>query len=392
MLNELNQIDMQQWKNDPNVAVKIGNVIEKASWKKSVFEPLVGSGSDRGIRTYKVDTAQPYRPRLKAQLTGDGVKGNADFDTNFDNMEILSQTVYPDVLGNSLKSPIKQYSAIQQIDFVKEATPILTDWIVDKRDRYFITALSNDLTNCVVCDSNDGFKDTSTDKSVQSASRKVVKGDVCNVKALRRAIFMARTGLKYNNKDAFPLKPIRATNHTVGGLSVQNYSYVILLDSYQCNQLKNDPEWINMQKIGVRGEKNNIFTGLIGIIDECPVIDMGVWTKMQSGLLNSDVSDADYENNILKVNFGGKITPPSYYTDNQPLSIGFLIGASALLMVGAETTKFYIDDTQDAGRKIVCGVDRLMAISKARFQSPQGQKTPYDNQDYSVIGIFSSKE
>lgn len=392
MLNELNLIDMNQWKNDPNVAVNIGKVIEKASWKKSVFEPLVGSGSDRGIRTYKVDTAQPYRPRLKAQLTGDGVKGNADFDTNFDNMEILSQTVYPDVVGNSLKSPIKQYSAIAQIDFIKEATPILTDWIVDRRDRYFITALSNDLTNCVVCDAATGFKDTLADRSVQSASRKVVKGDVCNVKALRRAIFMARTGLKYNGKEAFPLKPIRATSHTVGGVTLQNYSYIILLDSYQANQLKNDPEWVAMQKVGLRGDKNNIFTGIIGLIDECPVLDMGVWTKMQSGLLNSEVSDADYENNILKVNFGGKITPPSYYTDTQPLSIGFLIGASSLLMVGAESTKFYIDDTQDAGRKIVCGVDRLMAISKARFQSPQGQKTPYDNQDFSVIGIFSSKE
>ncbi|MDL0104303.1 structural protein, partial [Campylobacter felis] len=103
-LSDLNKINLSDWKNDPSVGVNIGKVIEKASWKKSIWQPFVGAGNDRGIRTYKVSDDQPYRPRLKAQLTGSGVKGNADFDTNFDNLEILSQTVFPEVIGNALKS------------------------------------------------------------------------------------------------------------------------------------------------------------------------------------------------------------------------------------------------------------------------------------------------
>lgn len=390
-LSDLNKINLSDWKNDPSVGVNIGKVIEKASWKKSIWQPFVGAGNDRGIRTYKVQDDQPYRPRLKAQLTGSGVKGNADFDTNFDNLEILSQTVYPEVIGNALKSPIKQYSKIQQIDFIKEATDSLTDWIVDKRDRYFVTALSNDITNAVVCDQNDGFKDTSKETSVANASKKIVAGDVLNVKALRRAIFMARAGKNYKNKDAFPIKPIRSTQHTQGGITVQNYSYIILLDSYQINQLKNDPEWVAMQKVGVRGDKNNLFTGLVGLIDECPVIDMGVWTKMQSGFLNSEISDADFKANIYAPNHK-KLTPPSSYADAQPVSIGFLIGASALVLVGNEQVNFYVSESEDAGRKIICGADRLLAVSKGRFESANGVLSVYDNSDFATIGIFSSKE
>ncbi|MDL0110808.1 DUF4043 family protein [Campylobacter felis] len=391
MLDSLNKINLAAWRENPNVAVEIARTIENASWQKSPFAPFMGRGQDRGVRTYNVKDSNPYRPRLKAQLTGSGVKGNADFDTNFDNLEILSQTVFPEVIGNALKSPIKQYSKIQQIDFIKEATDSLTDWIVDKRDRYFVTALSNDITNCVVCDQNDGFKDSSREKSVADASKKIVAGDVCNVKALRRAIFMARAGKNYKNKDAFPIKPIRSTQHNQGGITVQNYSYIILLDSYQINQLKNDPEWVAMQKVGVRGEKNNLFTGLVGLVDECPVIDMGVWTKMQSGFLNSEISDADFKANIYAPNHK-KITPPSSYADSQAVSIGFLVGASALVLVGNEQVNFYVSESEDAGRKIICGADRLLAVSKGRFESANGVLSVYDNSDFATIGIFSSKE
>lgn len=392
MFSELNQIDIAGWKDNPNVSVEIGKVIEKASWKKSVFEPILGKGANRGIRSFSVKNNQPYRPRLKAQLRGEGVVGNADFDTNYDNLEILSQTIYPKVVGNALRSPIKQYSDIQMIDFVKEGVDSLTDWIQEKRDRNLITALSNDFTNCVVCKGIGGYYDTTAETSVTSAAKKIQKGDVCNVAALRRAIFMARSGINYQGKEAFPIKPIKSEVVSEGGISINHYSYLILLDSHAINQLKNDAEWIEMQRYaGVRGDKNRLFSGLVGEIDGCLVLDMGVWTKMQSGFLNSEVSDEDFMNNINPQNHT-ILTPPSSYADNQPVCIGALIGASALVIAGASNTSFYIDDTQDSGRKIVCGADKLMAISKGRFEAESGVLSPYSNTDFAVIGIFSSKE
>lgn len=392
MLDALNQIDIAGWKDNPNVSVEIAKVIEKASWKQSPFESIMGQGSDRGVRTYKVANNQPYRPRLKAPLMGDGVKGNADLDTNLDNLEILSQTIYPCVRANSLVSPIKQYSDIMHINFIKEGIDSLTSWIREIRDRHLITALSNDFTNAVVCDGTNGFKDTTAETSVQNATKKIVKGDVCNVKALRRAIFMARSGLGFTGKATFPMKPIASETISEGGISIVHYSYLILLDTYAVNQLKNDVEWIEMQKYaGVRGDKNRLFSGLIGEIDGCLVVDMGVWTKMQAGFLNSEVPDSEFETNIDKQNFT-TLTPPSSYADKQPVCIGALIGASALIYAGAEKAGFYIDDTIDAGRKAKVGADLLMAVSKARFMAESDVLSPYSNTDYATIGIFCSKE
>ena len=392
MLDALNNIDIAGWKNNPNVVVQIGDVIERASWKKSVFEPLMGRGEKRGIRTFRVEKNGAFRPRMKASLAGDGVVGNADLNTNYDNLEILSQTIYPRVVANSVKSEIKQYSDMQMIDFIKEASDSLTNWMLRTRDKNLITALSNDFTNVVVCDSINGYKDTTNEPSVKEATKKIKRGDVCNVKAIRRAIFMARSGINYKGKNAFPIKPINATTTTEGGITIEESSYIILLDSYAYEQLKNDVEWIEMQKYaGVRGNNNRIFTGFVGEIDGCPVLNMGVWTQTEAGFLNSEVSDSDFMKNINTENHS-IITPPSTYAGTQPVCIGALIGAGSLVIAGSDTTKFYIDDTIDAGRKIVCGVDRLLAISKGRFQASQGIYTQYNDTDFATIGIFSSKE
>ena len=305
------------------------------SWIKSPFEPLVGQGSDRGIRSYQIANKQPFRPRLKARLTGTGVQDNEEFQTNYDEMEILNQTIYPKISGNGLLSPVFHYSEMQFIDFEKEAKDSLATWMMDTRDKQFIAALTNDLTNCVVADATNGYKDTTAETSVKNASKKIQKGDTISVKAIRRAIFLARTGIDYKNREIFPLKPIRAQSMSNGGISTMHYSYIIMLDNYEIQQLKNDEEWRDMQKYaGERGPSNNLFMGLVGMIDGCPVLDFGVWSEAAAGLCNSEVKDKDFLRFLNKDNTHNKIVRPSDYADAQPVSIGFLIGASALLIAG----------------------------------------------------------
>ncbi|STP13366.1 hypothetical protein [Helicobacter cinaedi] len=142
---------------------------------------------------------------------------------------------------------------------------------------------------------------------------------------------------------------------------------------------------------GERGDKNRLFSGLLGLIDGCPVIDMGIWTKLQVGMPNSELSDEDFKKNIDPQNVS-KITPPSYYTGTQPIAIGALIGASAIVMAGNDKVSFYINDNEDSGRKVVCGVDRLLSIAKGRFALESGSLSAFSNQDFAVIGLFSSKE
>ena len=54
--------------------------------------------------------------------------------------------------------------------------------------------------------------------------------------------------------------------------------------------------------------------------------------------------------------------------------------------------EIYIDDTQDAGRKMVVGIDRIMTIAKGRYINDEEPNSPYHNTDFATIGIFYSKE
>ncbi len=386
MLEKLNNINFNNISNNPNLGVEVGREIQNASWIKSPFFSITGTGADRGVRLFSVASQQPFRPRIKAQLTGSGVSGNTDFEANYDNLEILSQTIYPDAFGNSLRSKIKAYSELERIDFIKESVDSLTTWMNEERDKRIVASLTNDFTNYLY-------------------------NATMNVATIRKAIFHARNGLKGDNSKAFPIKPIRATMQSVGNVVVQNTSYIILLDSYQANQLKADSEFKELRKLyAFAGEdKGMLYSGLLGVIDNCPVIDAGVWNKLNVGMPNSTVSDSDFSRYLNKANVEKIVTPtqlkekpnqekPNQEKPNQEkpknkeISIGCLIGASAVLLAGSKETRFYIDETVDAGRKSLVGVDCLLGVSKARYQSTDGVVTPYDNQDYAVIGLVSNME
>ncbi|GHQ84820.1 hypothetical protein VN1237_08940 [Helicobacter pylori] len=374
MLEKLNNINFNNISNNPNLGVEVGREIQNASWVKSPFFSITGTGADRGVRLFSVASQQPFRPRIKAQLTGSGVSGNTDFEANFDNLEILSQTIYPDAFGNSLRSKIKAYSELERIDFIKESVDSLTTWMNEERDKRIVASLTNDFTNYLY-------------------------NNKMNVATIRKAIFHARNGLKAdNNSKAFPIKPIRATMQSVGNVVVQNTSYIILLDSYQANQLKADSEFKELRKLyAFAGEdKGMLYSGLLGVIDNCPVIDAGVWNKLNVGMPNSSISDSDFTRYLNKANVSNIVTPQQLKEKLKDklkeISIGCLIGASAVLLAGSKETRFYIDETVDAGRKSLVGVDCLLGVSKARYQSTDGVVTPYDNQDYAVIGLVSNME
>ncbi len=383
MLESLNNINFNNISNNKNIGIEVGFEIQEASWVKSPFKSITGRGSDRGIRTYAVKNAQPYRPRLKAQLSGSGVSGNTDFEANYDRLEILSQTIYPEVFGNALSSQIRAYDEIERIDFIKEACDSLANWMNEERDKRIVASLTNDFTNYLY-------------------------SPTMSVATIRKAIFLARNGLKEyneNNSRAFPIKPIRADMVSVGDVVVQNTSYIIFLDSYQANQLKKDTDFKELRKLYAfaNEDKGILYHGLLGVIDNCPVVDAGVWNKLNVGMPNSTISESEFKRYINKANANSIVSPEQLKdkieqrrteanNKKKEISIGCLIGASSVLLAGSENTNFYIDETKDAGRKSVVGVDCILGISKAKYQSSDGVNTPYDNQDFAVIGLISNME
>ncbi|RVY60178.1 DUF4043 family protein [Helicobacter pylori] len=376
MLESLNNINFNNISNNKNIGIEVGFEIQEASWVKSPFKSITGRGSDRGIRTYAVKNAQPYRPRLKAQLSGSGVSGNTDFEANYDKLEILSQTIYPEVFGNALPSQIRAYDEIERIDFIKEACDSLANWMNEERDKRIVASLTNDFTNYLYT-------------------------PTMSVSTIRKAIFLARNGLKEDNSKAFPIKPIRADMVSVGDVVVQNTSYIIFLDSYQANQLKKDADFKELRKLYAfaNEDKGVLYHGLLGVIDNCPVVDAGVWNKLNVGMPNSTISESEFKRYINKANANSIVSPGELKSKirkekekEKEISIGCLIGASSVLLAGSENTNFYIDETKDAGRKSVVGVDCILGVSKAKYQSTDGVVTPYDNQDFAVIGLVSNME
>ncbi|WP_101001564.1 DUF4043 family protein [Helicobacter pylori] len=387
MLEKLNNINFNNISNNPNLGIEVGREIQNASWVKSPFFSITGTGADRGVRLFSIASQQPFRPRIKAQLTGSGVSGNTDFEANYDNLEILSQTIYPDAFGNSLRSKIKAYSELERIDFIKESVDSLTTWMNEERDKRIVASLTNDFTNYLY-------------------------SPTMSVATIRKAIFLARNGLKEDNSKAFPIKPIRADMVNVGNVVVQNTSYIIFLDSYQANQLKKDADFKELRKLYAfaNEDKGVLYHGLLGVIDNCPVVDAGVWNKLNVGMPNSTISESEFKRYINKANANSIVSPgelkeridvsPGELKERiekekikiKEISIGCLIGASAVLLTGSKETRFYIDETVDAGRKTLVGVDCLLGVSKARYQSTDGVTTPYDNQDYAVIGLISNME
>ncbi|RVY28253.1 DUF4043 family protein [Helicobacter pylori] len=379
MLESLNNINFNNISNNKNIGIEVGFEIQEASWVKSPFKSITGRGSDRGIRTYALKNAQPYRPRLKAQLSGSGVSGNTDFEANYDRLEILSQTIYPEVFGNALPSQIRAYDEIERIDFIKEACDSLANWMNEERDKRIVASLTNDFTNYLYT-------------------------PTMSVSTIRKAIFLARNGLKEDNSKAFPIKPIRADMVSVGDVVVQNTSYIIFLDSYQANQLKKDADFKELRKLYAfaNEDKGVLYQGLLGVIDNCPVVDAGVWNKLNVGMPNSTISESEFKRYINKANANSIVSPGELkekiktkikeIKENKEISVGCLIGASSVLLAGSENTNFYIDETKDAGRKSVVGVDCILGVSKAKYQSSDGVNTPYDNQDFAVIGLVSNME
>lgn len=390
-MSVLNNIDMSGIVGNKNIGIKIAQEIENMSWADSKWSAFLGRSENRAIRTFHTPNDEPFRPRIKAALNGTGVRGNADFDTNTDRLDIYSQTIFPTIIGNSLNSGLKQYSRMEHIDFVREAKDSLTNWMRETRDKQFCAALANDITDCVVADATSGVKDSSAKTSVAEASKEIIKGDTLKVATIKAAIKQAKIGRTFQGKARFQMKPTKITRTREQGGSFAYISFVILLDTNQIYQLLNDPEWREMQKSAPRDDLARTFTGVVGMIDGCLVYDMGCWAVDVAGLVDSETPDDEYKAFINTDNVS-TLTLPSSYANTQPVSIGYLIGANALLLAGANEPAFYVDEF-DLGRKIKVGIDRLFGIAKSKFKpNEEGVLSKYANTDLATIGIFSSKE
>ncbi|MGP1579969.1 MAG: phage capsid family protein [Wolinella sp.] len=377
---------------DPSVVKEVESEIEKGYWKESKLDLLTGRGKRRAIRVFPVNNLSPYMPRIKDKLRGDGVVGNTDLEANLDEMEIFSHTIYPKVIGNALKSEIKSYTELKKINFVKESVDSLKEWVKERVQAHTFATLVNNFTNVVCAKATDGAHDTSSKTTIASACNMIGAGDVLSVKTIQKAVAMAKNGRGFDGKATFPINPISVELKSESGISFYHETYVVFVDSFQAEQLKADPEWKEMQKsAGERGKHNAIFTGILGTIEDCAVIEMGSWNDFNVGLPTSGFAQEKFESFVTNAS---KVSKLASYSGSGSVEtcLGVLIGAGGMCLCMNEKPHLYIDDTVDMGRKTQVGIDKIFGVSKAVYGSHNKQtKSPYDGQDFAVIGIVSAK-
>ena len=379
----------------PYVKEEIASDIEKGYWESSLFDYYTGSGSDRVIRQYKVTDLSPFLARLKSKSYGKGVRGNANIADNLDHIDWYARTLAPDIFSKGYESEIDYYDKTKNIDFVKECKENLIQWFSEQSDRMIVANLTNNLTNVVCASANaaNGVQAYNNGDTVQTMCGKVSAGDVCSVAAIRRLIFCAKNGIGLDGKESFVIKPTRVVTKTIGDTQFVSKIYLLVLDSYQAEQLKNDPEWREIQAVNHnQGFEHAFFTGFLGKIDNCWIVELPSWGMEQAGLLHSEVDNEEF---YTYVNQEAEMVPLSnYHGNNQATSIGFLLGASACIYANSGNVRM-LTEKVDMGRKTRVGADKIIGVRKAVFdaiKSGHPHSSVYHGKDFGVIGLITSRE
>lgn len=381
--------------NHPFTEVRISNEVEKGYWASSLFDYLTGTGFDRVIRQYKVSDLKPFVARLKGKSYGEGARGNANIQDNLDSIDWYAKTTHVEVYANGYESEIDYYSKTIKEDFISECKENLIQWFAEKSDRMILANLTNNLTNvvCAKANSKTGIQEYTAGDTISKLCDKVSAGDVCSVDSIRQLIFRARNGIHYDNTQTFVLKPSRIEVKMTGDVRNNALCYILFLDPYQAMQLKNDPEWREMQAVNHnQGFNNNLFTGFLGTIDSCWLVELPSWSSEQPGLLNTSVDNSEFSK---YVNADATLSPLETYKGKVvDTSIGLLVGAGACIYGNSGTVRLLYSKS-DMGRKQLIGADKILGINKTVFdavKSGLNNNSMYHGKDFGVIGYVTAKE
>ncbi len=302
---------------------------------------------------------------LQANLTGSGVEGNADFDTNEDVLNFLHQTVSLESFGNSVKSgeKLKILNQVQFVKFTSTAKSALKSWGMKKMDDTITRKLSTDATNMVISAHPD---------SVTPAD--IVKGDVFSVADVRQALDQATSGEDAEGNPRPKLRPIQViVEKDAHGIEVTRKIYLMKVGNKSAKHIKLDPEWTALQEAATTNNLDSpLFSSKLGVVDDVVLINDGTVSDDDSGIFTSDQISA-YAGTSVKT------------------EINLFLGATAVLMPMDGGFEWY-EDTYDMKKKAKVGIDRDMGVAKAKFQGTTAaeKETVWHNNDYGLIVVISA--
>uniref|UniRef100_UPI004047F11B hypothetical protein n=1 Tax=Aliarcobacter sp. TaxID=2321116 RepID=UPI004047F11B len=360
---------------EPGVRKDIAAEVTEAYIEGSIFEQFIGTGSNAPIKTQNetgnlnglVDI------RLRGNIRTGGVKDNEDFNTNEGDLINLYQQVILETHGNSVRSgkDVKLLNQTQFINFRDDAKDGLTESETDKLDRIILSRASADCT-CVVPAGHRGEINTTS----------ITATDYATVADVRAVVALAKSSKNADGSKkpkVTPYKTILTTD--THGVQVKRKIYLMFVGEATAFNLKQDPAWAEAQQAASDiGLGSPIFTGQLGVIDDCVLMDIGTVTDDYAGIYTS--ADTGFDGQDFSIYAG---------TADAKTEINILMGATAMVMPMDDGFNYY-EDTYDMKRKAIVGIDRHMAIQKARFKgkTTAEQESAYHNKDFGVIAFVAS--
>lgn len=335
---------------------------------ESKWKQFMGQSDFSVIKTANAteegDLAGTVTMRMRGVLTGDGVEGNDDFDTNDEELLYLYQTVSLDNFGNSVRSGknLRLLKQVQFKKFEKDSKTGLKDWGIRKMDTIIYTGLSTACTNVVYCGNHASV--TATD---------VTAGDILTIDDILEAVRRGESGEDALGNPTPILKPILVKIDDVHGTKITRKIYVMKIGAASAKNLKLDPRWEKMQE---NASSNNLdaplFSSKLGVVEDVILIKDGTWKKEEAGILTSDQIEA-------------------YAGTGVKTEINLLLGATAGLMP-MDTGFTWYEDKYDSNRKAIISVDRDFGFAKTKFQgkTTEEQASVWHNKDYGVIAVVAA--
>lgn len=216
----------------------------KEATKETFFAKFTGKGADSIIQEkteLTKDKGDKITVPLVMQLTGDGITGDDTLEGSEEKLEFRDFAVQVDQIRNAVRLEGQMEEQKTQIALRSAAKDALKAWLIEKQQKdTFKTLTLNPTSDRVI------YGGSATSEATLTADDKFT-ADIISM-ARRKAM-----------KASPKIRPVNVNG--------KKY-YVMIIDSYQARDLKNDEKWLDAQKFAnARGENNPIFTGMLGIYD-----------------------------------------------------------------------------------------------------------------------------
>lgn len=384
--------------NDPKITRQIAQDVDRDFEIKSFWTCMSGSDSRFPIFTKYQTQVGDFTRKFLNSLTGDGVRGNADFDTKEDKLSYLSMSISQDIFGNSTTSDDDRVEKhVHGNSFTRDAVGALSDWRRRCFDRKIFASLSHNCTNIAAFGfgTKTGLYTINQGQSTQDLCKQIQNVDKFTLRGLRSALYNARMGIDHKQQRHPRVRPYRIYTKNNEGVSVTQNLYIALLHPMQLAALEDDPDYVMVQAhANERGVSNPLISGQVGIIDGCIIVNAGEWSDelKEAGILTSDVADIEGELNKREIVDRG-ITQMNVYAGDggQLTACGLLIGGTSLLLSSDFKSQVRMGKT-DLDRKIRVGLDVFFGMRKTHYTgyTEEEKKSLYHGKDFSCMALVSA--